>query len=504
MSEVAISVRGISKQYTRGPEGGWTLQGALLDLARAPFRALRGARPLSDARRGAETFWALRDVSFDVLRGERVGIIGRNGAGKSTLLKVLSRVVYPTTGEARIRGRLTSLLEVGTGFNENMTGRENVYLNASIHGLTRSEIDARFDAVVDFAGVRAFLDTPVKRYSSGMQMRLAFAVAAHLDPDILLLDEVLAVGDLSFQQKCLERVEGLVSEGRTLLFVSHSLDAMTRFCNRVIWLDGGKNRLDGPAQDVVEAYLSELIGVRSSRFWVSAEPWLHPNAHAFDQSVPPPPYPDGLPVAGEAPLGPVNERDGVGENGRLAASAVADPTTHLGVPPGDDFARLIGARVVDRNGETIGSVPIDQPVGIEVTYEVLREGRNPQPALHFKTATDQFMFVVAYTDPERAHTPPAPGRYVATAWIPAHLLNVGVTYVSVALTTPDPYHDHCLVERAVSFNAVERLDGGLTARGLYSRDFPGMVRPMLHWETQQLRPATVAGRESGMAGATKP
>ena len=480
VNEVAISVRGISKQYIRGQEVGWTLQGTLLELARAPVRALRGAHPSAvpsprsagSAPRSAgptprsETFWALQDVSFDVRRGERVGIIGRNGAGKSTLLKILSRVVYPTTGEARIRGRLTSLLEVGTGFNENMTGRENVYLNASIHGLTRREIDARFDEIVDFADVRAFLDTPVKRYSSGMQMRLAFAVAAHLDPDILLLDEVLAVGDLSFQQKCLERVEGLVSEGRTLLFVSHSLDAMTRFCTRVIWLDGGRIKQDGPARDVVEAYLTELIGVRSSRFWVAGEPWLHSDAHAADGSSPSPPGMDA-----------------------------SHPDVSPSDLPGDELARLVGARVVDRHGETVGSVAIDQPVGIEVTYDVFQEGRNAQPSLHFKTSTDQYIFVVAYTDPEHAYTPLAPGRYVATAWVPENLLNIGVTYVTVALNTPDPFHEHCVVERAVSFNVFERLDADGTARGLYSRDFPGLVRPLLRWETRHLAPVPAGRRE---------
>ena len=199
-------------------------------------------------------FWALDDVSFDIQYGERVGIIGRNGAGKSTLVKILSRVVYPTRGEARLRGRLVSLLEVGTGFNGDLTGRENVYMNASIHGLSRSEINKRFDDIIEFSGVQSFLDTPVKRYSSGMQMRLAFAVAAHLDPDILILDEVLTVGDLDFQQKCLERVQLLVSEGRTLLFVSHSLEALTSFCDRCIWLDGGKIRADGPTEEILDEY----------------------------------------------------------------------------------------------------------------------------------------------------------------------------------------------------------------------------------------------------------
>jgi len=494
--EVAITVRDVSKRYTRGSAGGWTLQGALLAAALAPVRALRGGRAPHGERAHpppsprSEQFWALRDVSFDVLRGERVGIIGRNGAGKSTLLKILSRVVYPTTGEARIRGRLTSLLEVGTGFNENMTGRENVYLNASIHGLSRREIEDRFHDIVDFAGVRPFLDTPVKRYSSGMQMRLAFAVAAHLDPDILLLDEVLAVGDLSFQQKCLERVDGLVSEGRTLLFVSHSLDAITRFCTRVIWLDAGTVKQDGPAREVVEAYLTEMIGVRSSRSWTPSEPWLHADARTDAETIAPASNADGS----EARIGSENGTPAVngthGGDADARAIPTATATGRLDAPPGDEHVRLIGARVVDRAGDTVGSVAIDAPVGVEVTYDVLRAGRNVQPSLHFKTSSDQFIFAVAYTDPDRAFAPPAPGRYVATAWVPENVLNSGVIYVSVAMNTPDPYHEHCIVERAVSFNVFERVDAEGTARGLYARDFPGLVRPLLRWETRTVAMAS--------------
>jgi lipopolysaccharide transport system ATP-binding protein len=246
---VMISVRGISKQYARGHEGGRSFHGGLASLLRLLRHETIG-RPTTTN----DTFWALDNVSFDIHYGERVGIIGRNGAGKSTLVKILSRVVYPTCGEARLRGRLVSLLEVGTGFNGDLTGRENVYMNASIHGLSRSEISARFDDIVEFSGVQSFLDTPVKRYSSGMQMRLAFAVAAHLDPDILILDEVLTVGDLDFQQKCLERVQLLVSEGRTLLFVSHSMDSLANFCDRCIWLDGGKIRADGPTKEILAEY----------------------------------------------------------------------------------------------------------------------------------------------------------------------------------------------------------------------------------------------------------
>ena len=445
MAAVAISARGISKQYSRGPDGGWSVHGGIGALA----RALRG-RGNSPPPARRDKFWALDDVSFEVMRGERVGIVGRNGAGKSTLLKVLSRVVFPTRGAATIRGRLTSLLEVGTGFNENLSGRENVYLNASIHGLSRTEIDSRIDDIVEFAGIRLFLDTPVKRYSSGMQMRLAFAVAAHLDPDILLLDEVLAVGDLSFQQKCLERVEGLVSEGRTLLFVSHSLDAISRFCDRCIWLDNGKIRQDGPAEKVVDAYLEELAGVRSSRLWTP-----------------------GLPTNGNG----TTTDDGNGQHADDAQPAMPIP--------GDDDARLLGVRLLGDDGEPRSSVAVDQTLGVEVTFEVLRTGKNVQPALHFKSATDQYLFVVSYTDPEWLRVPPAVGRHVATAWVPPHLLNVGITHVTVALNTPDPFETHCAVDRAVSFNVYERFGEDHTARGLYGRDFPGAVRPRLHWDTMR-------------------
>jgi lipopolysaccharide transport system ATP-binding protein len=246
---VMISVRGISKQYTRGSDGGHSLHGGLAALMRMARR--QPPEPVTTPR---DTFWALNDVTFDVRYGERVGIIGRNGAGKSTLLKILSRVIYPTAGEARVRGRLVSLLEIGTGFIGDLSGRENVYLNGSIHGLSRAEIQERFEDIAAFSEVEDFLDTPVKWYSSGMRMRLAFSVAVHLDPDILILDEVLTVGDLDFQRKGLDRVQQLVSEGRTLLFVSHSTDSLAKFCDRCIWLEHGRVRADGPTEQVLEQY----------------------------------------------------------------------------------------------------------------------------------------------------------------------------------------------------------------------------------------------------------
>jgi lipopolysaccharide transport system ATP-binding protein len=247
---VAISVRGISKKYRRGPDGGLSILGYLTTAV----QRLRGTASTPTQ----ESFWALKDVSFDIRHGERVGLIGHNGAGKSTLLKILSRVAYPTTGEIRIRGRLTSLLEVGTGFHPDLTGRENIYLNGAIRGLRQAEIDARFGSIIEFAEVEEVVDTPVKRYSSGMQVRLAFSVAAHLEPEILLLDEVFAVGDIAFQRKCMARIDELISYGRTLMFVSHSLETVRSLCERVIWMEAGRVRADGPADQVVADYLDSL------------------------------------------------------------------------------------------------------------------------------------------------------------------------------------------------------------------------------------------------------
>lgn len=211
----------------------------------------------------SKTFLALNDISFDVMEGERIGIIGHNGSGKSTLLKILSRIVYPTTGEVRIRGRVTSLLEVGTGFNPNLTGRENIFINASVQGLSTQETKSRLDDIIQFSGVGKFLDMPVKFYSSGMRARLGFSVAAHLDPDILLLDEVLSVGDVAFRNKCLNKMENLTGGGRTVLFVSHSTGSILQFCERVIWIDHGQIRFDGDAVQGIAAYEEANMAAKS-------------------------------------------------------------------------------------------------------------------------------------------------------------------------------------------------------------------------------------------------
>jgi len=251
----SITVEELSKRYELGALQHETqLRDQLVHFLRAPFRR----------RAPKEILWALRDVSFKVDEGEVVGIIGRNGAGKSTLLKILSKITYPTSGRVRARGRVASLLEVGTGFHEELTGRENIFLNGSILGMKKKEVDAKLDAIVEFSGVERFIDTPIKRYSSGMRLRLGFAVAAHLEPDVLIVDEVLAVGDAAFQKKCISAMQDLRGGGRTVLFVSHNMAAVENLCSRGIWITNGSIRLDGPTHEVIEAYMGSFASADSA------------------------------------------------------------------------------------------------------------------------------------------------------------------------------------------------------------------------------------------------
>jgi len=269
MSDVAIRVENLSKQYQIGTLSGHrsfdnhSLRDTLAGAFSSPFR--RASALLRGQAYGAsemnETFWALKNVSFEVKRGEVVGIIGRNGAGKSTLLKILSHITEPTEGQVTIYGRVGSLLEVGTGFHPELTGRENIYLNGAILGMKRVQIERQFDEIVAFAGVEKFIDTPVKHYSSGMYLRLAFAVAAHLEPEILIVDEVLAVGDIEFQKKCLGKMQDVAGQGRTILFVSHNMTAIRRLCQNGIWLENGRKIKSGRAREIVGAYEGQMMTI---------------------------------------------------------------------------------------------------------------------------------------------------------------------------------------------------------------------------------------------------
>ncbi len=249
MSDLAIRIENLGKRYVLGETHEQTLSAQFGRWLKAPFR------PRTEARIAPSEFWALTNISLDIAKGEALGIVGGNGAGKSTLLKILSRITPPTKGRAQVHGRLSSLLEVGTGFHPELTGRENVFLNGTILGMRKAEVARKFDEIVAFSGVEKFIDTPVKRYSSGMYVRLAFAVAAHLEPDVLIIDEVLAVGDAEFQKRCLGKMSDVAQQGRTVIFVSHNMAAVQKLCSRAVWMDHGEVRTSGNPADVIGAYL---------------------------------------------------------------------------------------------------------------------------------------------------------------------------------------------------------------------------------------------------------
>jgi lipopolysaccharide transport system ATP-binding protein len=418
---IAIVTEGLSKSYRIGE-----LQGAYGTLRESAAAATR--RVLRrEHRQHHEEIWALRDVSLEVPQGQVLGVIGRNGAGKSTLLKVLTRITTPTSGRVEIRGRVGSLLEVGTGFHPELTGRENVFLNGSVLGMKHREIQQKFGEIVEFSGVEQFIDTPVKRYSSGMSVRLAFAVAAHLEPEILLVDEVLAVGDAEFQKRCLGRMEDLSQSGRTVLFVSHQMQAVTQLCDRAILLEKGSVALDGPANEIVADYLQTVGGSSSERFW-----------------------PD-----------------------------VADA-------PGDDLVRMRSVRVVDEDGEAVHATDVRRPVGIEIGFVVLRSSGVPVfPKLKVYDARRNVVFNAMDTSPRWREPSPA-GDYTSTAWIPGNLLNEGLVSVDVGVCSIGPVklHPHTGCSDAVSFHVQDPGEGD-SAKGHFMGQWKGVVRPLLEWTTEE-------------------
>lgn len=271
MAKIQIDVRNVSKRYRLGlkEERSDSLMGSLGDILKTPFKSFNKLRSLSkfEETEDESILWAIKDLTFQVREGDVLGVIGKNGAGKSTLLKLLSRITRPTEGTIDINGRVASLLEVGTGFHKELSGRENIYMNGTILGMTKKEIDKKFDEIVDFSGVERFIDTPVKRYSSGMQVRLAFSVAASLEPEILVIDEVLAVGDAEFQKRCLGKMQGISDSGRTILFVSHNMAAMQSLCNRCIYLESGRMIAEGETSKMIDLYLTRNHSTDTEREW---------------------------------------------------------------------------------------------------------------------------------------------------------------------------------------------------------------------------------------------
>ncbi len=382
----------------------------------------------NDVQKTTEDFWALNDVNFEINKGDKVGIIGRNGAGKSTLLKVLSRITEPTTGKIHINGRIASLLEVGTGFHPELTGRENIYLNGAILGMSRKEIKAKFDEIVAFAEVDKFLDTPVKRYSSGMYVRLAFSVAAHLEPEILIVDEVLAVGDAAFQKKCLGKMDDVSKEGRTILFVSHNMAMISSLCNKGLFMENGKVLYSGSVQDTVSHYFSN------------------------NQSV----------------QGEINYQNG----------------HYL---PGDEKAKLYNISIQNTKGEITSDVRIHESMLISMKYELLDDNMHVYPNFHFYNADGTCAFVTfdGKLDPDLSLKLDA-GIYVSTCIIPANFLNDGTYFIGFALTTSKPiFRVHFYEKDALQLHVVDKIEGTITRSG-YSGPMPGAVRPSLDWRCEKI------------------
>jgi len=427
MTDIAIHVENLSKQFRIGAiKNNRNFREALIDGFKAPFqragRVLRGQ--VAGAAELDETIWALKDVSFEIKQGEVVGIIGRNGAGKSTLLKILSRITEPTEGFAEVQGRVGSLLEVGTGFHNELTGRENIYLNGAILGMKKAEIKRKFDEIVAFSEVEKFIDTPVKHYSSGMYLRLAFGVAAHLDPEILIVDEVLAVGDAKFQEKCLNKMKNVGEEGRTILMVSHNMTAVKHLCKRAILLNEGQIIMDGVSHQVVAEYLNSEIGGTAERKWVDIEK-----------------------------------------------------------APGGDAARLRAVRTRTEDGLVTNSFDIRQPVVVEMEYEVIKEGRVFLPHFRFITEDDITLFTSLDQDPTWRRRPRPKGRYLSSVTIPGNFLAEGKLLVSCHLVTVHPTIVQFSKRKIMAFE-VSDCGEGESARGDWLAEMDGVVRPTLDWKTQ--------------------
>jgi lipopolysaccharide transport system ATP-binding protein len=423
MSDLAIRVEDLGKQYHIGAHvaGYRTLRETLLGAAKAPFRRLSNS--LRRKRDSADmlSIWALRHVNFEVRQGEVLGIIGRNGAGKSTLLKLLSRITEPTEGIAAIRGRVGSLLEVGTGFHPELTGRENIFLNGAILGMKRVQINRKFDDIVAFAEVEKFIDTPVKRYSSGMYLRLAFAVAAHLEPEIMLIDEVLAVGDAAFQRKCLGKMSDIAHEGRTVLFVSHNMSAILRLTNETIVIEKGNIVMRAPSAEAVDYYMTSGLSQTGERFW-------------------------------------------------------SDEARAASLPP----FRPISLRVLNNRGTVAERVFAKEGFNLEFTYELGENVQGLRTGIYLFTARGEPVFTSFDTDdPERYEqfAVRKAGRHVSRCRIPAYFLNEG-TFILGVNASVFQVQSYFTDAYALTFS----VDGTAVPGSQWQEPRRGPVRPALQWE----------------------
>jgi lipopolysaccharide transport system ATP-binding protein len=432
MSILAIQVADLGKQYRIGrSRGARTLREVLVDTGSAAIR--RVARWGRGHAGDDPQIWALRHVSFEVHAGEAVGIIGGNGAGKSTLLKILSRITNPTEGWVEIRGRVGSLLEVGTGFHSELTGRENIYLNGAILGMKRGEIARKFDEIVAFSEVETFLDTPVKHYSSGMYMRLAFAVAAHLEPEILLVDEVLAVGDVAFQRKCIGKMGDVASHGRTVLFVSHNMAAIERLCDRTLWLQRGELVDMGPSHPVVARYLQASTATETERLWSDGD-----------------------------------------------------------AAPGNDRVRLRRAALRPLDGGPSDPITIRTPFLVEFEYWNLQPGAYLNLSVQLFNEQGIMVFNGSPIIEPVWHGRPFPaGLFRTTCSVPGDLLNTGVHRIEL-LVVKDQANIVYRHPDVLSFQVHDDVD----MRQDYHGKWPGVVRPILHWTTEYLEDDAYSTRDA--------
>jgi lipopolysaccharide transport system ATP-binding protein len=441
-----IRVESVSKHYRIGrrKESYGSLRESITHAATTPYRwacgtvsgymksgistpeAMTGRIASQQSVESSDSILALRDVSFRVSPGDVVGLVGRNGAGKSTLLKVLSRITSPTTGRIELFGRVGSLLEVGAGFHPELTGRENVFLSGAVLGMARQEIMRKFDEIVAFAELERLIDTPVKRYSSGLYMRLAFAVAAHLETDIMLVDEVLAVGDARFQKKCLGKLDDAQVSGRTVVFVSHNMAAIRRICNRAILLHDGAVKAEGSVADVLADYLQDGEYALAERRW------------------------------------PVRE-----------------------TAPGDEVARLHAVRVKDSTGSIVREIDIRNPFLIEVEYWNLQSKLKPTVSIHFINQDGICLFCTNdFGNHEWWKSSRNPSLVRAICRVPGNLLAEGNITVLAAVCSYNPDRVHAIEPNAVVFEVVDHSDGD-GVRGPFAGVWPGVVRPHLQWDVTQ-------------------
>lgn len=430
--DYAIDVQGLSKRYFKSVAGESLMSRSIWQAAALPLRVLLGGTENGNTKK--EPFWALRNIDFRVAPGESLAIIGPNGAGKSTLLRVLARITPPTEGIVRMRGRVTPLLGVGTGFVPSLSGRANIYLNGSILGMSRSEIRDRFDEIVDFAGVREFIDMPVKHYSSGMYARLAFSVAAHIVTDVLLVDEVLSVGDAAFSRKSMQKMVDLMGSGRTVVFVSHSMDAVMQFCQKALWMDRGRVVMYGPADEVATAYLASVTELKQA--------WNNPELDRAAASPPKPPPQSLLDI--------------------VAAQAISVELLDHADRPKAIFMR-------------------DDEIRIRLRYRIVDARLPVVPVVHVHSGPRHGMesevHVFTAWDADALALRP-PGEYLSSVSIPGMLLNDGDYFFSVALVSPGPkVIRHFREWRLLACKVIDVRDPG---RHL-GNDTRGVVRPELAW-----------------------